>query len=195
MINYARDLILQRISSGLWDFGLQLFNYPSTFPVKFIDGDIFDSAILDMSATPATPEIPSLHSLGNSLTPLRNHISVIHVSLVFHLFPEDKQLELAQRLGALLSPLPGSVIFGRHVGLPVPGIHTRNASGLRVFSHSPDSWRTLWETKVFEKGSVKVDAKLVRSEPIRSLNEEPSEFYGNDTNEQVDLLIWSVKRL
>ena len=151
-----------------------------------------------MSATPATPEVPSLHSLGNSLTPLRNHISVIHVSLVFHLFTEDKQLELAQRLGALLSPLPGSMIFGLHVGLPAPGIHTRDYSGLQIFSHSPDSWRTLWETKVFQKGSIEVDAKLVGPDPIRSSNEEPTEFYGNDTNEHwmaVDWMIWSVKRL
>ena len=118
--------------------------------------------------------------------------------MVFHLFQEDEQLELAQRLGALLSPLPGSIIFGFHAGLPVPGIRSKSISGLRVFCHSPDSWRSLWETKVFEKGSVEVDVRLVPSEALAWINEEPSEFNAEDTNEPwqaFEWLEWSVKRL
>jgi hypothetical protein len=113
-----------------------------------MEGDIFDSAILDTTSAPPTPEAPPLLSLENSLTGMQNHISVIHISMVFHLFLKDKQLELARRLAALLSPLPGSIIFGSQIGLPVPGIHTRNTSGLQMFCHSPDSWRTLWHRKV-----------------------------------------------
>jgi hypothetical protein len=187
-------------ASGLWDFGLQLFNStPRTFPVAFVEGDIFDSATFDMKSTLSTPEVPSLLSLGNSLTALRNHLSAIHISMVFHLFLEDKQLELAQRLAALLSPQPGSIIFGRHVGLPVAGIHTRNASAtLRMFCHSPESWCTLWETVVFEVGTVSVDAKLVPSDTSEPSSEMPSRFHGSGTDERwrgLEWLVWSVKRL
>ncbi|KAF8501257.1 hypothetical protein JB92DRAFT_872960 [Gautieria morchelliformis] len=193
------NIVALDLSRGLWDFGLQLFNSaPRTFPVTFVEGDIFDSATFDMKSTLSTPEVPSLLSLGNSLTGLRNHLSAIHISMVFHLFLEDKQFELAQRLGALLSPQPGSIIFGRHVGLPVSGIHTKNASGLTMFCHSPESWRTLWETVIFEEGTVEVDAKLVPSDTIESTGEEPSRFYGNDSDERwrgLEWLVWSVKRL
>ncbi|KZT67013.1 hypothetical protein DAEQUDRAFT_813163 [Daedalea quercina L-15889] len=60
-------------------------------------------------------------------------------------FGEEEQLALVQRVASLLSPLPGSLIFGCHFtthdtgsrDLPLfrendPGVH-------RVFSHSPES--------------------------------------------------------
>jgi len=89
---------------------------------------------------------------------------------------------VARALAGLLSPEPGSVIFGLHVGktekgfIPSPMLQSRLS-----FCHSPESWAQLWDGLVFDKGVVDVQAKLV---PMK----EP-----NDTT--LMGLVWSVTRL
>ena len=165
--------------SEFWDLGHELFkSTPESFPVPFIPGDAFDPNILvsvpPFYDVPSTP-IPSLSSLS-SLTPLHGHISAIHTSSFFHLFSEERQLQLAQALASLLYPLPGSLILGIHLGLPERGNRPR-PSGSSMFCHSPDSWRDLWDGIVFKKGTVDVQAKL------------------KDVSNDTYLLIWSVTRL
>ena len=94
-----------------------------------------------------------------SLTPLQGHVSAIHASSLFHLFEEVKQLELGKRLASLLSPVPGSLLFGAHVGLPEKGIRNGNK-----FCHSPESWKELWDGTIFPKGTVDVVAGLKQFE-------------------------------
>ena len=142
-------------------------------------------------APPETP-VPNLSTL-TSLNPLRGHVSAIHASAFFHLFSEEKQLELAKALAGLLSPEPGSLILGAHGGRPEKGerIEYRRPSshGNRMFCHSPESWIEIWDGQVFRKGTVKVDARLVEVER-RDLDQlalaEQAKFY---------LLVWSVTRL
>jgi hypothetical protein len=112
---------------------------------------------------PGTP-CPPLSSL-TSLTPLRGHVSAIHASSFFHLFDEEKQLLLAKRLAALLSPRSGSVIFGSHGGNAEMGLTDMpNSVGGHMFCHSPESWRDLWDKQVFKKGSVRVNCGLRKVE-------------------------------
>ncbi|KAF8589971.1 hypothetical protein K439DRAFT_1628186 [Ramaria rubella] len=188
----------------LWEIGNKLFNSNSTsFSVPFIAGNIFDNRVIDMeSPVPLSSQTPSLHDLKDSLNSLRGHVSVIHISMVFHLFSEEKQLELAHRLKTLLSPLPGSIIFGHHIGLPAPGFHTNNLSGLNMYCHSPDSWCALWDGVVFEKGSVEAEARLVPSEEFKpsskAVNGDPVESQGRDTTERWRATTWmqfSIKRV
>ena len=137
---------------------------PETFPVPFIQADAFNPACLAPSPIPTTVPTEPLPPLSElkSLTPLIGRLSAIHTSAFFHLFDEAKQLELARRVGALLSPEPGSIIFGAHGGLPQKGIRDRkNSHGIYMFCHSPESWKELWETQVFQPGQVKVDALLI----------------------------------
>jgi hypothetical protein len=172
---------------GFWDYGHELFkSTPETFPAGFVAGDVFDPIMLksrgafitadDISSISSTT--PPLREL-TSLTPLQGKISAIHASSFFHLFPEDKQLELAHRIASLLSPKKGSVIFGQHGARPVKGFRTaveavHNAEGrpipttqVQVFCHSPESWKQIWTEDVFAgedgKGSdrIKVDARLI----------------------------------
>ena len=177
-------------STAFWDFGHELFKTtPETFPAAFLAGDVFDPTFL----SPREPfaELPTAFrpvNLGSlkSLTPLQGHVSAIFAGSFFHLFGEDQQLELARRLAALLSPLPGSVIFGVHVGLPEKGGRLVWGSGsqeVRMFSHSAESWRELWQDQVFEKHSVKVEARLRPKE-----SSDPMTGEVNVTT----LLIWSV---
>lgn len=171
------------VNVAFWDCGHELFKSdPETFPAAFIAADAFDPDLIAPlshlhTEEPKTP-IPPLRTL-KSLTPLQGHVSAIHTSSFFHLFNEAKQLELAKRLATLLSPIPGSIIFGSQIGRPdLTGgntlLHNR-----AIFLHSPDSWRELWNGQVFDKGSVRVDAELRRIE-------RP------DLGEHIDLLIWSV---
>jgi hypothetical protein len=128
---------------------------------------------------------PDLRSL-TSLNPLRGQVSAIHASCFFHLFSEEKQLHLARALSGLLSPEPGSMIFGLHLGLAEKGF--ASVTTHPVFCHSPESWAQVWDDLVFEKGMVKVQAKLVHIERKSFENDEAS-------MQQVSLLVWSITRL
>lgn len=106
------------------------------------------------------------HRSLNTLAPLHGRISFIHASNLFHLFSEVNQLAVAHKLGSLLAPEPGSMIFGVHVSRPEKGFRTEAPPpapgylGNLMFCHNVDSWKDLWEEKVFKKGSVKADVEL-----------------------------------
>ncbi|PCH41732.1 hypothetical protein WOLCODRAFT_151788 [Wolfiporia cocos MD-104 SS10] len=148
-----------------WQLGYRLFNSSAdTFPVPFVAGDAFDEtflrAVSPYYTLPKEPA-PPLSSLTN-LTPLLGLVSAIHVSSFFHLFDEAHQLQLAKSLAGLLSPLPGSMIFGAHGGLPEKGLQIgeddQSKVGSYMFCHSPESWGELWNGQVFECGTVNVEA-------------------------------------
>ncbi|KDQ58877.1 hypothetical protein JAAARDRAFT_33617 [Jaapia argillacea MUCL 33604] len=150
-----------------WDIGHELFkSTPTSFQVPFLQGDIFSPTFLSPSApltTPPSTSAPPLSTL-TTLTPLHGHISAIHASSLFHLFPESLQLKLAHALGSLLSPLPGSIIFGSHGAAPIKGVRVREPGEQgeyrETFRHSPESWKELWDGEVFEKGIVEVFTEL-----------------------------------
>lgn len=171
-----------------WEMGHKLFKTtPETFPIPFIQVDIFDASCLAPSATPTAPPreaLPPLSSL-TSLTPLVGRLSAIHTSAFFHLFSEEQQLRLAKLLAPLLAPELGSMIFGGHVGLPTKGWQgEKNTHGIQMFCHGPDSWKEMWE-QVFPPGQVKVEA-FVKEFSI--IHPAVTPQYGYQ-------LVWSVTRL
>ncbi|TFY73288.1 hypothetical protein EWM64_g10724 [Hericium alpestre] len=186
------NVVASDLYQGFWDAGLKLFKRtPETYPVPFIAGDVFDHANLEpvpvfTAASPPTTPRPVLKDL-TSLNPLRGHLSAIHASAFFHLFQEDKQLELARALACLLSPEPGSMIFGQHGGLPEKGFRVTPIADRKMFCHSPDSWKELWDGVVFEKGTVKVEAEIVPA--------SREELGGLYPNIKFWWLNWSVTRL
>ncbi|PIL22630.1 hypothetical protein GSI_15321 [Ganoderma sinense ZZ0214-1] len=153
------------LSKDLWDLGHELYRTsPETFPVPFLQGDILDPANLTVAPFPTspTPLPPDGFSLGEvtSLNQLHGRVSAIFVGAFFHLFTFDGQERVARLLAGLLSPLPGSMIFGSHGGLEAKDIWSP-AEGTRMHCHSPESWRELWEGIFAEAGAqVKVDAIL-----------------------------------
>jgi hypothetical protein len=174
-----------------WDCGHELFKTTSeTFPAGFVAGDAFGPALIQprepFDSVPTTPRPVDLGTL-KSLTPLQGHVSAIHASAFFHLFTEEEQVTLAKQVASLLSPEPGSVIFGVHAGLPEKGLNTQSISVRRgpMFCHSPESWGKLWEKQVFKPGFVKVHTKLVQ----RERGEADSPFLISNW------LVWSVTRL
>ncbi|KAJ6603553.1 hypothetical protein DFH09DRAFT_968674 [Mycena vulgaris] len=164
------NLIASDIIADFWDIGHELFqSSPETFHVVFLPGDALDPEFLEpcpplTAPSKDTESPPPLISL-TSLTPLRGHVSAIHVSSVFHLFSEKQQLHLARALGGLLSPCSGSMIFGCHIGQRSKGVGLpllAASDGRQMFCHSPDSWCEMWES-VFPQGTMKVDAELGRT--------------------------------
>jgi hypothetical protein len=159
--------------------------------VTFIPGDVFDSEHLSTvplftANSPPATTVPDLRTL-TSLNPLQGHVSVIHASLFFHLFPEDAQVRLARALAGLLSPQPGSMIFGRDLGLPESGYLEDPLIPRRLFCHSAQSWSELWDGEVFPKGTVKVLAFVMEVPKDR--------LYPDADSSSLRLLIWSVTRL
>ena len=160
---------------------------PETYPAKSLAGDVFDDAHLSPTAPVPSGPPPPVESV-NSLTELRGHISAIYASSFFHLFDEDKQLEVGRRLAALLDPRPGSIIFGSHGARPVKG--QRAEVYTNMFCHSPESWTHMWEERIFEKGQVKVNTAL---KGLDMSVEGRSVLVGGGTDSY--WLSWSVERL
>ncbi|KAF7377676.1 Methyltransferase ausD [Mycena sanguinolenta] len=184
----AQNLIASDLRPVFWNLGHELFQTSAeTFPIAFLAGDALNPDFLEPTAPLASSSevsgpAPALSSLTR-LTPLRGHVSAIHISAVFHLFFEPQQLQLARALAGLLSPAPGSVIFGSHGGRRTKGFNEEGycSGGHHMFCHSPESWCELWE-EVFPKGTIKVKAEL---------KERPGREEGSDTGS----LVWSVMRL
>ena len=128
----------------------------------------------------APPELRSL----TSLTPLQGRVSAIFASAFLHLFDEAKQLQIARQLASLLSPLPGSIIFGAHVSKLVNGMRDLHSGPGQAFCHSPESWKELWDGIVFEKGTVSVETG------VRLIDMGPSKGISDTV-----WMSWSVTRL
>ncbi|KAJ7842412.1 hypothetical protein B0H13DRAFT_140096 [Mycena leptocephala] len=184
------NLIASDILADFWDTGHELFrSTPKTFPVVFLPGDALDPKFLEpftpLAAASHVPDGDSPLPLTSltCLTPLRGRLSVIHISAVFHLFSEDHQLHLARSLAGLLSPFPGSMILGRHMGRRTKGfglLAHASLDGRRMFCHSPDSWRELWEG-MFPQGSIKVEVEFAER--------------ASDDGEDKGRMTWSVTRI
>ncbi|KAI0662440.1 hypothetical protein C8Q70DRAFT_559967 [Cubamyces menziesii] len=165
----VKQIVASDLHAEYWELGHKLFRTTNeTFPAKFIPGDVFDPAHIEVvpptycPATDATPDLPT----STSLNPLHGRVSAIHASAFFHLFNEEKQLHIARALAGLLSAEPGSMIIGLHAIAMEKGITVEHfgeggaVSDITVFYHSPESWVELWDGQVFKKGSVKVETSL-----------------------------------
>ncbi|KAF9446314.1 hypothetical protein P691DRAFT_213464 [Macrolepiota fuliginosa MF-IS2] len=124
---------------------------------------------------PLTAGLSDLRTL-ESLTPLRGHILTIHASSFLHLCSTKRNNFY---WGNSLPPRcpQRSIIFGSHGGRAVKGLRTEviNARGGHSFCHSPESWKELWDGEIFEKGSVRIEAKLIEHE--RRSTDQPGIIY------------------
>jgi hypothetical protein len=167
-----------------------------TYPLAFVPGDVFDPNHLEITSPLATAQAPpedrpspDLLSL-TSLNPLHGRVFAIHASAIFHLFGEEKQLQLARALAGLLSPEPGSIICGVQRAAPEKKGFELSivGKGHRMWFHSPESWTELWDGLVFEKGVVKVQTELTQVDWKKLQPDAPKD-------ETITFMLWSVIRL
>ncbi|KAI0374560.1 hypothetical protein BV20DRAFT_518721 [Pilatotrama ljubarskyi] len=195
----VKSCVASDLHAEFWDLGHKLFrSTPESFPVPFIPGDALNPAHLESVPpfySPPDTSVPELSTL-TSLNSLHGHVSAIHASAFFHLFTEEQQAHLARALAGLLSPEPGSMILGTHVGRPEKGSRVEAGNQLSsdrsqpMFCHSPESWRGLWDGQIFRKGTVKVEA-ILKERKERGLDQLPGLVPGTKTYS----LVWSVVRL
>jgi len=126
------------------------------FPVKFIQADFFDQRSLS-TQTPGSANCPDLRTVHN-LTALKGHVTILTLQMVFHLFDQKTQYELARRMAILLSVEPGSMIVGRQMG----DTTARNLmlGGNPHFLHNVQTWERMW-MGVFPPGTVELRTALV----------------------------------
>ncbi|KAI0066430.1 hypothetical protein BV25DRAFT_1820373 [Artomyces pyxidatus] len=164
----VQNVVASDLYQGFWDAGHTLFRTTrETFPVPFIAGDALDPAHLAVvppfTAPPPGPR-PDFAGL-TSLNQLQGRVAAVHSASFFHLFTEEQQLQIARALAGLVAPEPGSILLGRHAGLPEKGFRTSGATGYKGFCHSDKSWKELWEGIFGEAGvKVHVDARLMKPE-------------------------------
>ncbi|KLO20710.1 hypothetical protein SCHPADRAFT_897967 [Schizopora paradoxa] len=191
------NVVTSDIEKPFWDLGHKLFKTtPETFPVPFVHGSVFDPLLIaphePFYESPLTPR-PVLSTL-TSLTPLQGHVSAIHVAAFFHLFDKEEQITAARALASLLSPVPGSFIFGGHGTQPKSGAGTfKNFRGKDVHCFSPEDWASLWDGEIFKKGTVEVKYEMLNLKEIfknsDKVIEQSSLSWGGT------YLMWSVTRL
>ncbi|KAI0687626.1 hypothetical protein BC835DRAFT_403343 [Cytidiella melzeri] len=193
------NVMASDLRKGLWDLGHKLFcSTPQSFPVAFVEGNIFDPEFLTSAPPLATSTSvyadlrPDLASL-TSLNPLRGRMSVIFTGALFHLFSFEQQHSIAKSLAGLLSPDPGSMLIGVQGGTFEKGFWQPTGSEYKMACHSPESWAQMWHD-IFSNGEggdggVKVEAKL-RTE-VGGLD-----FFGMfaENKNQYHVLEWSVIR-
>jgi hypothetical protein len=183
----------------VWGYGHELFrSTPESFPVPFIAGNVLDSGFLKehkpYTSTRAPPSLEKPLTKVETLDELRGNVSAIFAGAFFHVFDEEGQAEVARRLAGLLSPKKGSMLLGEHGGRSKKGIFapngpgTEGGKGFKMFCHSPESWKELWEG-ILGKENVEVNATLKKALGGPTFFDT---FPGN-TN-QYYLLVWSVTR-
>ncbi|KAI0788412.1 hypothetical protein C8Q74DRAFT_1367139 [Fomes fomentarius] len=168
----VENIVASDIDPGFWELGHELFRTtPTSFPVRFLPGSIFDTTFLTLFPPLSTSLIPPS-------------------SLLESLSASSQQQQLARLLAGLLSPLPGSMLFGVQGGRPVKGPWGPGVD-LKMHSHSPESWREMWE-EIFAEVGCKVE---VEGTLRREVGGET--FFGMwpENEEGYYVLEWSVTRV
>ncbi|KAF8510350.1 hypothetical protein BU17DRAFT_55464 [Hysterangium stoloniferum] len=197
-----QNVLLSDLQPRFHDLGHKLFKTDqNSYPIHFLQGDIFNPDFLSPESGGISTQIgqpPSLDTL-TSLIPLQHHISVIHISSVFHLFDESQQCKLARLLGVLLSPLPGSIILGSQIGVPDQEDENWTKAGgnfLKLpsdFVNSPASWEAMWVggDGIFKPEEVVLDTRVNLVFLVGEENSPQDRQNGSNT---ACLMTWSITR-
>lgn len=105
------------------DLSHHLYQDSATNSIRFFTSDIFEVDPHPSSLITKSPDVTVVDtSQITTLEQLRGRIDHFYTGALFHLFDEKTQYALALRIASLLKREPGSVVFGRHVGLASPGL-------------------------------------------------------------------------
>lgn len=120
----ARNVFATDLRESFLADGHELYRDAETSEIRFFPSDIFD---LPTPPSPA-PSDPSDTPLSQvtTLSDLQNQVTHMYIALLFHLFDEASQYEIALKVGSLLRRTSGAVIFGRHQGAEDAGVISDN---------------------------------------------------------------------
>lgn len=100
------------------NYGHQLYDDKDTSPIHFFASDIFDVPYPASEGKVSTTDVSSVTHLAQ----LHDSVTHFYTGALFHLFDEPTQYALALRVALLVKRQPGTIIFGRHQGLPEAGM-------------------------------------------------------------------------
>ena len=106
----AADVYGCDLHGGFIDLGYKLYRDKSTCPIVFFAADMF--SLLQERDGLVTNEKDGLTTLRG----LEGRVKHLYGGLLFHLFNEETQTQVARVFSKLISRKPGSVIFGTHIG-------------------------------------------------------------------------------
>ncbi|KAL8665680.1 MAG: hypothetical protein Q9202_001990 [Teloschistes flavicans] len=144
------------IEKGFIEIGYDVFRDRDSLKSQFVvedmmldqseksDSDRLERSTNNTSTSPITPLVP--------LSSLEMQISVIAANSIFHLYNYSNQLKLARRAVRLLSPQPGSMILGRHLGSRVPGEYPGMNDNDTRYAHDVASFQRFWDRVAEEVG-------------------------------------------
>ncbi|PSR90483.1 hypothetical protein PHLCEN_2v4901 [Hermanssonia centrifuga] len=168
------------------DCGHNFYNDSETCKIRFFTSDIFEVPY-PFSAESALAFTGISQVTG--LLQLREAVTHFYTGALFHLFDEATQYALALRVAMLLKRKPGTVVFGRHQGLPEAGMINDHMQRTR-YGHSPTSWPLLWkkvfsevESEEFAESHVLTEAVLTHGFNRKVIG----------STEQARMLVWSVQ--
>ncbi|KAI0762267.1 hypothetical protein C8Q74DRAFT_1207056 [Fomes fomentarius] len=157
------------LRGGLYKEGHVLFrDTPETFPVPFIEGDVFNPDFLAVQPPLAHADAPNEPAPAlarvQSLNELRGHVSAVFMGKFLHLFDEAAQARIARALAGILSPAPGSMLFGVQGALAERGQFRPTGSDFTMFCHSPETLGKVFEDAFGGPGTIRFESRLT-SEP------------------------------
>ena len=100
------------------DFGHELFRDRDTCGIHFFPSDIFEVPYPSNGVPVPSVDVAAVSDLAQ----LCGAVTHFYTGALFHLFDEQTQYALALRVATLLKRAPGTIVFGRHQGLPEAGM-------------------------------------------------------------------------
>ena len=157
------------------NLGYELFCDKETLRSKFLI-----ASLQELENGHAAPEKESL--LGK--------IDVVYASSFFHLFPLERQIELAKIVVRILRPRKGSCILGRQLGSIKPGAYALRKMDLgQPWRHDVESLTRMWEDIGRATGTQwKVEASLDEEE----LGYKGNEAWGDRNMRRLRFAIWRL---
>ena len=112
----AQNVIACDLHKELLDFGHRLYNDASTSKIHFFAANAFD-----IPYPPPPLESSTFHSISNlsevtNISQMQGKATHLYAGFFFHMFSEEKQVDLALRFGSMVKHEPGAIIYGRHIG-------------------------------------------------------------------------------
>lgn len=124
----SAQLVGTDIRKEFWDLGYELFNDKDSLKSEFLEADLLAG-----------------DDLG-PLSALAGKVDVIYAGTLLHLFDYAGQVQVVEKIIALLKPVKGAMLLGRQVGNTVAGeTPRRTADAKRMYRHNEESFREMWE--------------------------------------------------
>lgn len=111
----ASNVLGSDLRRSFIDDGYELYRDIDTCKIRFFTSDVFA-----VSTRPGIMSNDVPLSQVTALGELQDRVTHLYIALVFHLFDEVSQYEMAIRAASLLKRESGATIFGRHQGADSP---------------------------------------------------------------------------